>query len=32
MKDAVQHTVAADPYAWPWNGDLRPENTGCGFQ
>jgi nicotinamidase-related amidase len=27
MKDAVQHTVAADPYAWPWNGDLRPENT-----
>jgi nicotinamidase-related amidase len=19
--------VAADPYAWPWNGDLRPENT-----
>ncbi|MDB5878399.1 MAG: isochorismatase hydrolase, partial [Variovorax sp.] len=20
-------TVAAQPYAWPWNGDLRPENT-----
>jgi len=20
-------TVAADPYAWPWNGDLRPDNT-----
>jgi len=19
--------VPADPYAWPWNGDLRPENT-----
>ncbi len=27
MKDAVQHTVDANPYAWPWNGDLRPENT-----
>ena len=20
-------TVAAQPYAWPYNGDLRPENT-----
>ena len=20
-------TVAAEPYAWPYNGDLRPENT-----
>ena len=20
-------TVAAEPYAWPWNGDLRPQNT-----
>ncbi len=20
-------TVAADPYPWPWNGDLRPANT-----
>ncbi len=20
-------TVASIPYAWPWNGDLRPENT-----
>jgi nicotinamidase-related amidase len=20
-------TVHADPYAWPWNGDLRPANT-----
>ena len=19
--------VAANPYAWPWNGDLRPQNT-----
>ena len=19
--------LAADPYAWPWNGDLRPRNT-----
>jgi nicotinamidase-related amidase len=19
--------IAADPYQWPWNGDLRPENT-----
>ena len=27
MKDQISHTVAADPYAWPWNGDLRPENT-----
>ena len=24
---AARH-VAADPYPWPWNGDLRPENTG----
>ena len=20
-------TLAANPYPWPWNGDLRPENT-----
>jgi nicotinamidase-related amidase len=20
-------TIAATPYPWPWNGDLRPENT-----
>jgi nicotinamidase-related amidase len=20
-------TLAATPYAWPWNGDLRPDNT-----
>ena len=19
--------VNANPYAWPWNGDLRPDNT-----
>jgi nicotinamidase-related amidase len=22
-----QRFVAAEPYAWPWNGDIRPENT-----
>ncbi len=22
-----ERRVEADPYAWPWNGDLRPENT-----
>ena len=22
-----QHHVEADPYPWPWNGDLRPANT-----
>lgn len=28
MKDsAMQHTIAADPYPWPYNGDLRPANT-----
>lgn len=28
MKDiAVPHTIDSTPYAWPWNGDLRPENT-----
>jgi nicotinamidase-related amidase len=26
MSKTPRH-VAADPYAWPWNGDLRPENT-----
>jgi nicotinamidase-related amidase len=20
-------TIASQPYSWPWNGDLRPENT-----
>ena len=20
-------TIAADPYPWPWNGELRPDNT-----
>ena len=23
----LHHHVAANPYAWPWNGDLRPSNT-----
>src|SRR5258708_7718993 len=23
----TEHTIAADPYPWPWNGDLRPQNT-----
>src|SRR6476660_245705 len=23
----TQHYVAADPYPWPYNGDLRPQNT-----
>jgi biuret amidohydrolase len=23
----TQRYVAADPYPWPYNGDLRPENT-----
>lgn len=23
----MSRTVAANPYAWPWNGDLRPDNT-----
>ena len=23
----TQTTIKADPYAWPYNGDLRPENT-----
>jgi nicotinamidase-related amidase len=22
-----EHHIAADPYPWPWNGDLRPTNT-----
>jgi nicotinamidase-related amidase len=22
-----EHYVAAEPYRWPWNGDLRPANT-----
>ena len=24
---AVERYVAADPYPWPYNGDLRPQNT-----
>jgi len=27
MSDAKGHYIAADPYAWPYNGDLRPDNT-----
>jgi nicotinamidase-related amidase len=28
MKDAADpRTIEADPYPWPWNGDLRPANT-----
>lgn len=27
MKDVVQATIASEPYRWPYNGDLRPENT-----
>ncbi|AZQ66731.1 cysteine hydrolase [Silicimonas algicola] len=27
MKDQLQITVASEPYPWPYNGDLRPENT-----
>src|SRR5690349_10104742 len=23
----ISRHVAADPYRWPWHGDLRPENT-----
>jgi nicotinamidase-related amidase len=23
----ASHTIDADPYAWPWNGDLSPANT-----
>ena len=25
--DAKPGPVRADPYAWPYDGDLRPENT-----
>jgi nicotinamidase-related amidase len=23
----MSHSVNANPYVWPWNGDLRPDNT-----
>ncbi len=23
----IERTIEADPYPWPWNGDLRPGNT-----
>jgi hypothetical protein len=25
--ELTQRYVTADPYPWPYNGDLRPENT-----
>ena len=25
--DIKQHFIDADPYPWPYNGDLRPDNT-----
>lgn len=25
--NTMKRTIAANPYAWPWNGDLRPDNT-----
>ena len=25
--DADRRYIAANPYRWPWNGDLRPDNT-----
>ena len=27
MATPASRFVAADPYPWPWNGDLRPDNT-----
>jgi nicotinamidase-related amidase len=27
LKVETGHTIAADPYAWPFDGDLRPDNT-----
>ncbi|MBN9672322.1 cysteine hydrolase [Labrenzia aggregata] len=27
MSGAAEGPVAADPYPWPYNGDLRPDNT-----
>jgi len=27
LRPAAPVTVEATPYAWPWNGDLRPANT-----
>ncbi len=27
MTKAANHSVAADPYPWPFDGDLRPANT-----
>ncbi|MEI9419663.1 cysteine hydrolase [Mesorhizobium sp. Cs1299R1N1] len=25
--EITQHTIDAEPYPWPYNGDLRPDNT-----
>ncbi|TIT55838.1 MAG: isochorismatase family protein, partial [Mesorhizobium sp.] len=25
--EIAQHTIDAEPYPWPYNGDLRPDNT-----
>jgi nicotinamidase-related amidase len=27
MKDQLQTTIESAPYPWPYNGDLRPDNT-----
>ena len=27
MDAPTPHFIDADPYPWPWNGDLRPDNT-----
>jgi nicotinamidase-related amidase len=27
IEKSKERYVPADPYKWPWNGDLRPENT-----
>lgn len=27
MKGQMAATIASDPYPWPYNGDLRPDNT-----
>src|SRR5678815_2517298 len=32
VTSAVKHFVEADPYPWPYNGDLRPDNTGWRSQ
>ena len=27
VKVPTGHTIAAEPYPWPFDGDLRPDNT-----